>query len=244
MGEKVQVQSGDDLFRDHQFFMGPVVCSCLSPRRRVFLFKLPWILDVLLVSISRFYCYIMASRNGPVAAGTDGSDFGHRERVANQYRISALSKSRLKICFFFHFLLFFLLLAKLSADIFDRLDIFILEIEELEIPKPLVWEYAWCCSLLFVFYGLSSLRKNVIKSMSIFFVGNIVFALMPVIFSLGYHFNEFWAGKHTFCGRIINVAGISHCHSVVWFFTGCISSALFFTLLCTYFDICLEGPRK
>jgi len=77
----------------------------------------------------------MASRNGPVAAGTDGSDFGHRERVANQYRISALSKSRLKICFFFHFLLFFLLLAKLSADIFDRLDIFILEIEELEIPK-------------------------------------------------------------------------------------------------------------
>lgn len=168
------------------------MCSCLSPRRRVFLFKLPWILDVLLVSISRFYCYIMASRNGPVAAGTDGSDFGHRERVANQYRISALSKSRLKICFFFHFLLFFLLLAKLSADIFDRLDIFILEIEELEIPKPLVWEYAWCCSLLFVFYGLSSLRKNVIKSMSIFFVGNIVFALMPVIFSLGYHFNEFW----------------------------------------------------
>jgi hypothetical protein len=27
------------------------------------------------------------------------------------------------------------MLAKLSADIFDRLDIFILEIEELEIPK-------------------------------------------------------------------------------------------------------------
>lgn len=29
----------------------------------------------------------MASRGGPVAAGSDGSDFGHRERVANQYRI-------------------------------------------------------------------------------------------------------------------------------------------------------------
>ncbi len=27
------------------------------------------------------------------------------------------------------------MLAKLSADIFDRLDIFILELEELEIPK-------------------------------------------------------------------------------------------------------------
>lgn len=51
------------------------------------------------------------------------------------FSISALSKSRLKVCLFFHILLFFLLLAKLSADIFDRLDIFILEIEELEIPK-------------------------------------------------------------------------------------------------------------
>ena len=102
----------------------------------------------------------MATRGGPVASGTDGSDYGHRERVANQYRIryitlminliwsnfnnhvycfvlgySAQSKSRLKACLFFHILLFFLMLAKLSADIFDRLDIFILEIEELEIPK-------------------------------------------------------------------------------------------------------------
>ena len=48
---------------------------------------------------------------------------------------SSLSKARLKACLFFHVLLFFLMLAKLSADIFDRLDIFILELEELEIPK-------------------------------------------------------------------------------------------------------------
>ena len=48
---------------------------------------------------------------------------------------SALSKSRLKACLFFHILLFFLMMAKLSADILDRLDIFILEIEELEVPK-------------------------------------------------------------------------------------------------------------
>ncbi|KAI9560988.1 protein jagunal isoform X2 [Daphnia magna] len=134
----------------------------------------------------------MATRGGPVASGTDGSDYGHRERVANQYRISAQSKSRLKACLFFHILLFFLMLAKLSADIFDRLDIFILEIEELEIPKPLVWEYAWCCSLPFVFYGLSSLRRNVIRSMSVFVMGDIVFALLPVFFSLGYYMGDFW----------------------------------------------------
>lgn len=50
---------------------------------------------------------------------------------------SALNKSRLKICIFFHYLLFFVMLAKLSADILDKLDIFILEIEELRVPKPL-----------------------------------------------------------------------------------------------------------
>lgn len=48
---------------------------------------------------------------------------------------SALNKSRLKHCIFFHYLLFFVMLAKLSADILDKLDIFILEIEELRIPQ-------------------------------------------------------------------------------------------------------------
>ena len=31
------------------------------------------------------------------------------------------------------------MLAKLSADIFDRLDIFIMELEELEVPKVNSW---------------------------------------------------------------------------------------------------------
>lgn len=48
---------------------------------------------------------------------------------------SAQNKSRLKFCIFYHFLLFCVMMAKLSADILDRLDIFVLEIEELEIPK-------------------------------------------------------------------------------------------------------------
>ena len=58
--------------------------------------------------------------------------------------------------------------------------------------KPLVWEYAWCCSLPFVFYGLSSLRRNIIRSMSVFVMGNVVFALLPVLFSLGYYLSDFW----------------------------------------------------
>ena len=43
-------------------------------------------------------------------------------------------KSRLKWCFVFQILLFVVMLAKLTSDILDKLDIFVLEIEELEIP--------------------------------------------------------------------------------------------------------------
>lgn len=51
------------------------------------------------------------------------------------FYFSVLNKSRLKCCIFFHYLLFIVMLAKLSADILDKLDIFILEIEELSIPQ-------------------------------------------------------------------------------------------------------------
>lgn len=39
----------------------------------------------------------MASKGGPRAAGTDGSDFTHREKVASHYQTSVTLKSRLKI---------------------------------------------------------------------------------------------------------------------------------------------------
>ncbi|XP_022187021.2 protein jagunal [Nilaparvata lugens] len=134
----------------------------------------------------------MASKGGPIVAGTDGNDYLHRERVAAQYQISAQNKSRLKYCIFFHYLLFFAMLAKLSADILDRLDIFILEIEELQVPKPLWWEYIWCISLLLSFLGLSAVRKNRIKTMKRYMYGIIVFGFGPVLFAAVYYFSEFW----------------------------------------------------
>lgn len=41
------------------------------------------------------------------------------------------------------------MLGKLSADILDKLDIFILEIEELRVPKPL-WYVSRCSRLILV----------------------------------------------------------------------------------------------
>ena len=51
------------------------------------------------------------------------------------YENNSPFKSGLKTCIFFHLLLFFVMLLKLSPVILDKLDVFVLEIEELEIPK-------------------------------------------------------------------------------------------------------------
>lgn len=51
------------------------------------------------------------------------------------FNFSVQNKNRLKYCILFHYILFFLMGAKLCPDVLDRLDIFVLEIEELEIPK-------------------------------------------------------------------------------------------------------------
>ncbi|XP_033635726.1 protein jagunal homolog 1-like [Asterias rubens] len=40
----------------------------------------------------------MASRGGPRAVGSDGSDFTHREQVAVRYQTSTLLKSKVRVC--------------------------------------------------------------------------------------------------------------------------------------------------
>ena len=47
----------------------------------------------------------MASRDGPRAAGTDGSDFTHRQRVASHYKESVQWKGKMKACLYFHLVL-------------------------------------------------------------------------------------------------------------------------------------------
>ncbi|XP_015117949.1 protein jagunal [Diachasma alloeum] len=135
----------------------------------------------------------MASRgNMAQALGTDGSDFTHREKVATQYQISALNKSRLKYCIFFHYLLFFVMLTKLSADILDHLDIFILEIEELQIPQPLLWEYIWCSSLLVSFLGLAAVKKNQIKTLQKYMIGILLLGFGPLFYAFIYYISDVW----------------------------------------------------
>ncbi|PZC75418.1 protein jagunal isoform X2 [Helicoverpa armigera] len=134
----------------------------------------------------------MASRGGVMVTGTNGADFEHREKIAAQYQISALNKSRLKYCVFFHHIMFLVMLAKLSADILDKLDIFILEIEELQIPQPLWWEYIWCLSLLLSFLGLSAIKRNNIRQLRRYIYGITALGFGPLLYCVLYYCGDVW----------------------------------------------------
>lgn len=82
------------------------------------------------------------------------------------------------------------MLAKLSADILDRMDIFILEIEELQVPQPLWWEYFWCSSIFMSFVGLSAAKGNRIKDMKKYIIGLILTAILPLLYCIAYYFSD------------------------------------------------------
>lgn len=83
------------------------------------------------------------------------------------------------------------MVAKLTSDILDRLDIFVLEIEELEVPKPLWWEYTWCLSVLVSFIGLSAAKGNRLKDMKKYVIGIVVLGFLPLIYCLIHYFGDF-----------------------------------------------------
>jgi len=132
------------------------------------------------------------SSKGRVVTGTDGSDFTHRQKVAKHYQISALNKSRLKFCILLHYLLFAILLLKLSDEILDRLDIFILELQELYVPKPKPWEWLWASSVLLTFMGLTSLRSNNLSLIRMYAILTFFLSMCPILYASVYYFNDLW----------------------------------------------------
>jgi len=133
----------------------------------------------------------MASR-GPTVLGTDGTDFMHRQRVASHYTTSVVNKSRLKFCIYMHYMLFCVMLLKLSQDILDRLDIFILELEELYIPKPRLWEWLWTSSILLTFVGLQAVKRNHLTLLKIYGILTLNLSLSPALYACVYYFRDMY----------------------------------------------------
>ena len=97
-----------------------------------------------------------------MVAGTDGMDFTHRERVADQYSVSASNKSRLKLLAITHLLLGVVHNVRLLPFLLTMVGVKFPAIPLLKIflPKPSEVEYAWLASLPFVFMALSAIKKS------------------------------------------------------------------------------------
>jgi len=134
---------------------------------------------------------------GPVANGTDGTDFLHRQKVASHYQLSVVNKSRLKFSIYLHYVLFAIMLVKLAEDILDRLDIFILELEELYIPKPALWEWIWSASIISTYTGLKAIRRSNVTDIKIYIGMILLFAVAPVLYALGYYLMDVWTYMDT-----------------------------------------------
>jgi len=69
---------------------------------------------------------------------------------------------------------------KLLPEILDKLDIFVLEIEELLIPKPQLWEWIWASSIIPAAIAWLACKKSKALNMKIFQALNIATGLIPV----------------------------------------------------------------
>ncbi|UJR38173.1 hypothetical protein I4U23_030849 [Adineta vaga] len=122
------------------------------------------------------------------AMGTDGSDYQHRERIAPQYRLSAETKSRLRMLIYLHFLLGLLVFAHLLTYHVPFLTSF-------SVPRPHFWEYIWLISIIPAVCGLLSMNKNHVFLMKIFFRGIVTFGLGTILTTIILNLSELFTFK-------------------------------------------------
>lgn len=113
----------------------------------------------------------MASRDGPRATGTDGSDFSHRQRVASHYKDSVQWKAKLKACLCFQLFLNLTVGGWIAAAS-----------SGLAKADPQTWELIWLLSVIPAVVGLASLPKNNIKQMYVCACGILVIGVGPLVF--------------------------------------------------------------
>ena len=79
------------------------------------------------------------------------------------------------------------MLAKLTPELLDRLDVFVLEVEELFVPAPLLWEWLWLMSVPVTLLGLNTCKHSSLKSCKQFLLGTLTCSLLPVIMGMVSH---------------------------------------------------------
>jgi len=127
----------------------------------------------------------MASREGPRAAGSDGTDFQHREHVASHYETSAAYKIRLRYVIYLHLLLVALMAFRLSAGFCLLFGVHPPSVlQKLQMPPAEMWEFVWLMTSIASVFGLLALRRNRAFLVQQYLIGTIVFGLGPVFYGI------------------------------------------------------------
>ncbi|KFO38344.1 protein jagunal homolog 1 [Fukomys damarensis] len=122
-----------------------------------------------------FWSGTMASRAGPRAAGTDGSDFQHRERVATHYQMSVTLKYEIKKLIYVHLVIWLLLVAKMSVGHLRLLS-------HDQVAMPYQWEYPYLLSIVPSLLGLLSFPRNNISYLVLSMISMGLFSIAPLIY--------------------------------------------------------------
>ncbi|XP_074861732.1 protein jagunal homolog 1 isoform X2 [Carettochelys insculpta] len=117
----------------------------------------------------------MASRTGPRPAGTDGSDFRHRERVASHFRMSVALKSEIKKLIYVQVAIWLLLVAQMSVGHLKLLP-------HDQVAMPYQWEYPYLLSIIPSLFGLMSFPRNNISYLVLSMIGTGLFSVAPLIY--------------------------------------------------------------
>ncbi|KAM9296103.1 protein jagunal homolog 1 [Gastrophryne carolinensis] len=117
----------------------------------------------------------MASRAGPRATGTDGSDFQHRERVANHYQMSVSLKSEIKKLIYAHIVIWVLLAAQIGVS-------YLKLVSHNLVAMPYQWEYPYMLSIVPSLFGLFSFPRNNISYLVISMISTGLFSIAPLIY--------------------------------------------------------------
>lgn len=117
----------------------------------------------------------MASRAGPRAEGTDGSDFQHRERVASHYQMSVALKSEIRKLNIVHVLIWLLLAAQVMVS---QLNL----VSHSMVAAPYQWVYPYLLSILPSVFSFMALPRNNISYLVISMVSAGLFCVAPLIY--------------------------------------------------------------
>ena len=119
-----------------------------------------------------------------MVAGTDGTDFSHRERVADQYSVSATNKARLKLLVILHLGLGLLHNVRLLPSLLSRVGLSVPASILSSLPAPASTEYLWLLSLPFTFMALSACKRSRAGPLQVFQVVILICCVSSLLLTL------------------------------------------------------------